>query len=360
MSDVVNKWSSAVVAFIGAAGLPNRYGGFEAFLEHCAPEVLKHASAVYVTCDAGLYEDKNPVYKGVNRVFLRTPANGAYSVLHDLLAFLSVYRQATHIVVLGVSGGLWFPLFRFLCDLSGKKLAVNVDGVEWQRGKFSLFKRILLRAFDASAQIFSHKIIYDNPALERFLFSYCRGKAACIAYSGDHVLRVPNVAKEPGTALTICRIEPENNIEMLIQGALASDLKEYVIVGNWGKSAFGRQLRDKYASFKKLVFLDPVYDPVKLAELRERCEYYLHGHSVGGTNPSLVEMVFYDCRLLCFDVPYHRETCGEIAGYFRNSAELTKRLGELKSHDNADRAVRRLKMTKDFISRAYLEVVCGK
>ena len=154
--------------------------------------------------------------------------------------------------------------------------------------------------------------------------------------------------------------EPENNIEMLIQGALASDLKEYVIVGNWGKSAFGRQLRDKYASFKKLVFLDPVYDPVKLAELRERCEYYLHGHSVGGTNPSLVEMVFYDCRLLCFDVPYHRETCGEIAGYFRNSAELTKRLGELKSHDNADRAVRRLKMTKDFISRAYLEVVCGK
>ncbi|MFS9599350.1 hypothetical protein Q6311_30915, partial [Klebsiella variicola] len=79
-------------------------------------------------------------------------ANGAFSVLHDLLAFLRVFSRSQGIVVLGVSGGLWFPLFRAMCALTGKRLIINVDGVEWRRAKFSVNKRRLLKLFDALAQ----------------------------------------------------------------------------------------------------------------------------------------------------------------------------------------------------------------
>lgn len=143
-----------------------------------------------------------------------------------------------------------------------------------------------------------------------------------IPYSGDHVVRVAGARMAFGSILTICRIEPENNIEMLIEGFLKSSGGSYCFVGNWSASEYGRTLRDRYRGFGRLKLLDPIYDPNRLAEIRENCSIYLHGHSVGGTNPSLVEMVFYDCRILCFDVPYHRETVGDAAEYFSSAEDL--------------------------------------
>ena len=144
------------VAFIGSAGIPNLYGGFESFLEHCAPEIAKHTKAVVVTCDHSLYEDQTGDFHGVRRIFIPIRANGAHSILHDLLAFLRVLPVVDQIIVLGVSGGVWFPLFRALCMLTSKRLLINIDGVEWRRSKFSPWRRGVLRAFDRLAQVFSH------------------------------------------------------------------------------------------------------------------------------------------------------------------------------------------------------------
>ena len=311
-------------AFIGSAGIPNRYGGFEAFLEHCAPVLVAQGHSVIVTCDKSLYKTREASYRGVMRLFICIRANGATSVLHDLLAFFSVYRSATHIIVLGVSGGPWFPLWRLMCTLAGKRLIVNIDGVEWRRSKFTPWRRYVLRLFDALAQIFSHVVVYDNIALFDFVLSYCRGKAVQIGYPGDHVLRLSNVPRIDGTALTICRIEPENHISLLIDGALRSNLKKYTIVGNWSASDYGRSIRKSYTANPRLNLLDSIYDQKVLAELREKCTFYLHGHSVGGTNPSLVEMLFYDCVILCFDCSFNRETSGHAASYFTDAKELAQ------------------------------------
>lgn len=310
------------ISFIGSAGIPNRYGGFESFLEHCAPVIAAKGHKVQVTCDARLYDDHTPNFRGVERIFLTVPANGGWSLVHDLLAFIKTYRKASHIVVLGVSGGLWFPFFRLLCDLAGKRLLVNVDGVEWRRTKFGRGKRWLLKLLDILAQQFAHTVIYDNEGLHPFLLEGTRHKAQCIAYSGDHVSRSPHISSMPGTALTICRIEPENNLEMLIKGALASSLDKYTIVGNWNHSPYARHLRQRYLGEKRLELLDPIYDPQELSVLRESCAIYIHGHSVGGTNPSLVEMLFYDCALLCFDVAFNRHTAGDLARYFDSAESL--------------------------------------
>lgn len=342
------------IAFIGCAGVPNLYGGFEAFMEHCGPIIAGEVESVTVTCDATLYSDRTPRFKNMLRRFIPVRANGGMSVLHDALAFLSVWRSSTHIVVLGVSGGLWFPLFRLLCSLGGKRLVVNIDGVEWRRAKFNLYKRRLLRLFDYLAQRYADVVIYDNPALRPFVLHQALPRSVQIGYSGDHVLRLTGVSRQSSTALTVCRIEPENNLDVLIEGALTSQLQHYTIVGNWGQSPYGRALRERYGSESRLSLLDPIYDSHRLAELRESCEVYLHGHSVGGTNPSLVEMLFYDCRLLCFDVPFNRETAGDDAEYFSDANELTLLLS---MNQPANRTKKREVFTGRHIARQYIDAL---
>lgn len=344
------------IAFIGSAGVPNRYGGFESFLEHCAPELVREGHTVLVTCDAKMYQDQTPYFKGVLRKFIPIPANGGYSIVHDLVAFINVFSASSHIIVLGVSGGIWFPVFRAACAITGRKLFVNIDGVEWRRTKFGVGKRALLRAFDYLAQKFSHHIIYDNEALFDFLVPNAKLKASCIAYPGDHVERLPTIPNDAGTALTICRIEPENNLEVLIEGFLDSKLSKYTIVGNWDHSEYSRNLRRRYTNEKRLLLVDPVYDSRILAQLRESCQFYLHGHSVGGTNPSLVEMLFYDCAILCYDVKFNRNTAKDCAKYFRTPQSLSELLNGEISVDLQKRSLIRELYTAKLISYRYLAI----
>ena len=344
------------VAFIGSAGIPNRYGGFESFLEHCAPAIASLGTVVTVTCDARLYQDHTSDFHGVRREFLSVPANGASSIIHDGIAFLRVFRRHQQIVVLGVSGGIWFPIFRLLCAVTRKRLIVNVDGVEWRRSKFSKSKRLLLKAFDTLAQWCSHHVVYDNIGLHRFLTGSAKRKSTCIAYPGDHVRRIAGISKKSRSALTICRIEPENNLELLIDGALSSTLAEYTIVGNWNHSDYARTLRARHEGDPRLRLLDPIYDPVKLAEMREACEVYLHGHSVGGTNPSLVEMLFYDCAIFCFDVDFNRQTAANCASYFANAEQLRSIL-DADLPPGGDRQKLRSGYSAQAIAEAYLAVI---
>lgn len=309
---------------------------------------------IQVTCDANLYEDQTADYRGVERIFLSTPANGGWSMVHDLLAFLKTFPKSSHIVVMGISGGFWFPVFRLLCDLTGKRLLVNVDGVEWRRTKFGRGRRLLLKVLDVLAQKFAHTIIYDNFGLRPYLLDSSKKKAICIAYSGDHVLHLVGLSSSPGTALTICRIEPENNLEMLIEGALLSRLKKYIIVGNWNHSSYARQLREHYRDEGRLVLMDPIYDTDHLARLRTTCDIYIHGHSVGGTNPSLVEMLYYNCHILCFDVDFNRHTAAETACYFRCPLSLASLIDETHECVAPSRHALRKRFTATAIADQYI------
>jgi glycosyltransferase involved in cell wall biosynthesis len=352
------------LAFVGSAGIPNRYGGFESFLEHCGPVIAKNIKSTIVTCDASLYRDNlSSEYFGVKRVFLGVRANGVTSIVHDLIAFLRIYRSSSHIMVLGVSGGIWFPFFKLMCWLGGKRLGVNIDGVEWRRTKFSSNKQRVLRLFDYMAQRFSDVVIYDKAGLAPYVHSFANRRAVEIGYSGDHVLRLGGFPVAD-TALTICRIEPENNLDLMMQAALQSRLSRYTIVGNWNKSDYGRALRKRYQSESRLLLLDPIYDSTRLAQLRESCAIYLHGHSVGGTNPSLVEMLFYDCVLCCFDVVYNRVTANECASYFKNATELTQCINavikaEVINGAQQARIALRAKYTSEVIAAAYLGAMLG-
>ena len=312
------------MAFIGSVGVPNTYGGFEAFLEVCAPEFANRGWDVGVTCDRSKYIDRSRQWGKVNRVFLPVPANGGLSPIHDIVAFLAIMFSYKNIVVLGVSAGLLFPVLRCICEISGKRLILNVDGVEHRRGKFNSLKRGFLWLSSYLAILSSNRVVVDNAALLSFLPKRSLPKATVIPYPGDHVKRVKkNLPTERLYVLSICRIEPENNVHMALRAFSAQPLGHYIFVGNWNASKYARKLMQDYAACDRVSLLDPIYDAQQIAELRENCSGYIHGHSVGGTNPSLVEMLFYDAPIAAFDCTFNRETAGDGCQYFLTEEDLS-------------------------------------
>jgi glycosyltransferase involved in cell wall biosynthesis len=346
-------YSGKSVAFIGSVGVPNCYGGFESFVEAVAPEICKRGGNVSVTCDSNRYEDLTPEYKGMKREFLSIPANGWQSPIHDIFAFFKVLKKHDAIIVLGVSAGPLFLLMRIITTLFGKTLVINIDGIEWRRTKFSKKVRLVLRFFDFCAQLSANKIIYDNEGLYSYVLKPFRSKAVCIAYSGDHVKRFPDENKG-NFALTVCRIEPENNIEMLIEAAKKSNVERYVVIGNWDNSEFGKRIKRENNN-PKISLLDPIYDAEIIGKYRESCAMYLHGHSVGGTNPSLVEMLYYDCALICFDCVFNRATAENDSTYFASIDELVDRINaKVKTPSWGPKEIR-FEYTAEKIASQYMQ-----
>lgn len=348
------------VAFIGSVGVPNVYGGFEMFLEVCGPVFAKYFDLVLITCDKFRYDDRSKIWRGVRRVFVPVRANGFLSLVHDLIAFFVVFWRVDVIVVLGVSSGIFFPIFRIICSLTGKILIVNVDGIESRRLKFSRGKQLFLCLSERLAQWFAHCVVIDNEALREFLAPNIQAKAVLIAYPGDHVLRsarLPISFEYQTRFLTVCRIEPENQCHVLLEAFAQCRFGTYVFVGNWNASEYGRTLRKKYGHVIGLEMRDPIYEVTTLASLRENCDFYLHGHSVGGTNPSLVEMLFYDCTILAFDCPFNRCTAGNHILYFKDLDDLVAQILLPKPMLLTERGALRKQYTKEKISQKYINLI---
>ncbi len=348
------------IAFIGSVGVPNRYGGFESFLEACAPVWVHDGHEIFVTCYSGAYTSREPVWKNVRRIFIPIPANGIYSIFHDLVAFFMTFWHSDAVVVLGVSGGIWFPLMRAFCAAKGVRLVVNIDGVEWRR-KTSIFRRLYLYISDRIAQQFSHAVVYDNEALFACVLRNKKSDSFMIAYPGDPdnpiLANDENPTSSARSVLTICRIEPENNCHVLLEAAASAGITSYVFIGNWAASSYGIRLRQRYGSIPGFHLMDPYYEKDGIANYRRQCDVYLHGHSVGGTNPSLVEMLFYDCDIIAFDCPYNRATGGAAISYFSNIDDLRLLLSSSSKIDSSMRGPIRERYTRERICNEYISIL---
>ena len=149
-------------------------------------------------------------------------------------------------------------------------------------------------------------------------------------------------------AIGVCRIEPENNIHLILE-AFAAGPMPLMIVGNWEYSAYGRELRTRYGGNPNIAMPGPIYDHERLNELRKRCMLYVHGHSCGGTNPSLVEAMYLGLPIAAFDVNFNRETTEDRALYFRDAAELR----QIATETGADRLREVAEAMKEIADRRY-------
>lgn len=324
------------IAIIGTVGLPASYGGFETL----ADNLVRYAQQrqlpceIEVYCSARAFPQRLKHWHGASLRYIPLNANGAVSPLYDFWSMLlAAWRGADAILVLGVSGMIFLPLLRLI---TRSRFIVNVDGLEWRRAKWSTLASRFLRLSEAIAARFGHAVISDNQAIVDHISASYRRSSVLIPYGGDHAAEFEGSRAEGKPdqmperyALMLCRIEPENNVHVILESFASEPGIPLVAVGNWQSSGYGRDLVAQYACSPNIHLLDPIFERNRLFALRNNADLYVHGHSAGGTNPSLVEMMYLQKPVMAFDCIYNRFSTENCAHYFGNSQELIERVRKL-------------------------------
>ncbi len=314
------------VAIIGSVGIPANYGGFETLVEYLS----KHLSSrleLTVYCSGKSYLEKLKFYNNARLEYIPLQANGIQSIPYDIFCILHALFFADSLLILGVSGCCILPIIRLI---SKKKIVVNIDGLEWKRNKWNSIAKKFLKYSEKIAVRYADIVVVDNIEIHKYVKQAYGKEAIFIPYGGDHAKpvkmstdtleRYPFLSRD--YAIKVCRIEPENNIEIILEAFSSSTSLQLVLVGNWENSAFGLEMLNKYSSQKHIHLLNPIYNQTILNEMRCASKVYIHGHSAGGTNPSLVEAMSLALPIFAFKINYNEATTANQAFYFKNSSEL--------------------------------------
>lgn len=312
------------ISIIGTVGVPACYGGFESLVENMldyTPENIEYT----VFCTSQKYEKKLETYKGAKLKYLDLNANGKDSILYDYKS-MKMSFDADIMLILGVSGCMFLPFIRR--KFKGK-IITNIDGLEWKRDKWNFLAKWLLHYSEKMAVKYSDIVIGDNKGITDYVKESYKKDAVLIAYGGDHVSKINDdslyekypFCKEP-YSVTVCRIEPENNIHIILEAFSKMPENQLVMVGNWKNGEYGSELKDNYSKFDNIHLLDPIYESHTINWIRSNASVYVHGHSAGGTNPSLVEAMNFELPILAFDCVYNKATTQNECFYWRKSEDI--------------------------------------
>lgn len=325
------------ISIIGTVGVPACYGGFESLVENLldyTPENVQYT----VFCTSKKYSEKLESYKGAKLKYLDLNANGKDSIMYDYKS-MKMSLDADIMLILGVSGCIFLPFIRK--KFKGK-IITNIDGLEWKRDKWNPLAKWLLHYSEKQAVKYSDVVIGDNKGITDYVKEAYKKDSVLIAYGGDHVTKVQDDSlyekypymKHP-YAVTVCRIEPENNVHKIIEAFSRIPEKQLVIVGNWKNSEYGTNLKEQFSKFENIHLLDPIYESHEINWIRSNASLYVHGHSAGGTNPSLVEAMNFGLPILAFDCVYNRATTQDECLYWSTEEDIIDLVNNLESKFDA-------------------------
>lgn len=314
------------IGIIGSRGIPNHYGGFEQFAAHLAGGLARRNVSVWVYCsDSHPY--RGSTWKGINLIRCMDPEDRIGTAGQFIYDFNCIQdsrsRNFDIIYQLGyTSSSVWF---RRLPD--GPAIVTNMDGLEWKRRKYRRPVRRFLKYAEKLAVHSSDTLIADSKAIQKYLMDEYQATAEFIPY-GAEIFENPdentilNEGLEPyGYYMLIARMQPDNNVEEIIRGVkVASDNKPLLVVGNTNNK-FGRYLKKKYEG-GKIRFTGAIFDGERLDNLRHFSALYFHGHSAGGTNPSLLEAMASNALVCAHDNDFNREVLGDNAYYFHTAENI--------------------------------------
>jgi glycosyltransferase involved in cell wall biosynthesis len=320
------------IAIIGSRGIPAGYGGFETFAQELAPRLVERGHQVTVYCREGYTAgERLDEYKGVRLV--HTPALRSRSLeqlSHELTSIIdSGPRHFDLYYFLGYRGGPFYVSVR----AAGKLVIDNTDGLEWRRRKWNWLGRTYLRTAEwIVARLGADELISDAEAIRQyFLRTYGRDSKYLTngAYTFDASAMQAEVleryeVKAGDYYLVACRIEPENNIDVIVREFVASGSeRELVIAGGMNyETPFWEELQ-RLARGSRVRFLGPVYGPMLIESLHLGAFGYLHGHEVGGTNPALLKAMGCGNLVIALDTEFNSENLADTGRYF------TEELGSL-------------------------------
>lgn len=318
------------LAIIGTRGIPNNYGGFEQFADILSIGLVEKGHDITVYCSSN-HRYKTSLYKGVKLIHRYDPENKigtAGQFIYDLGCMLDAYKRDFDIVyMLGyTSSSIWQRLIHKRSSI----IITNMDGLEWKRNKYSYKAQQFLEYAEKLAVKNSDLLVADSIGIQSYLKSKYNVLSTYIPY-GSFVFENSNeniLSNYEVTAynydMLVARFEPENNIEMILQAFSKSTVKrQLLLVGNHNHTEFGRNMFAKYSSDHRIRFIGANYDQSALNNLRFFSNIYFHGHSVGGTNPSLLEAMGSSALVCIHDNEFNKAIIGEDTFTFSDAETLT-------------------------------------
>jgi glycosyltransferase involved in cell wall biosynthesis len=332
------------IALFGARGIPHTYSGTETFFGELAPRLAARGHEVIVYCRSSLFRERPSSYRGVRLIYRPSIETKNLSTpTHTLICSVDVLFRGVDVMLISNVANAPFCI---LPRLFGKKVALNVDGVEWKRSKWGSIGRLYFYSnAQMAGKICPDGIITDAIEMQRIYQNEFGTRSVCIAYGANtEQSSDPAIVRQYGLEpfeyyLIASRLVPENHADLIVRGfeRLRTN-KLLAIAGDANyRSAFVDVL--KKTRDPRVRFLGHVGNSEHVKELHCNCYGYIHGHSVGGTNPALLKAFGYSNLVLALDTPFNRPVVEGYGILFKNDPDdLATQLQRVE--DDSDMAVR--------------------
>jgi glycosyltransferase involved in cell wall biosynthesis len=314
------------IAILGTRGIPNHYGGFEQFAEYVSVGLvnLGHKVSVY---NSHRHPYQHKVWRGVEIIHQKDPEHQIGSVgqfIYDLNCILDVRKKEFDIILqLGYgTSSIWGWLLP-----KNSVIITNMDGFEWKRTKYSKKVQKFLQFAEKLGVKYSNHLVADSVGIQRYLKSTYGVASTFIPY-GANIFQYPDESiLEPYAIhpyeydIAIARLESSNSVEAILQGVkYTQNNRPFLLIGDY-QSDYGQYLKKTYEG-GKIRFLGPIYDITVLNNLRYFSNLYIHGHTVGGTNPSLLEAMASRALICAHNNIFNSSVLGDNAYYFKDADSI--------------------------------------
>ena len=331
------------IAILGTRGIPNYYGGFEHISEYVSAGLVKRGHSVTV------YNSHNHPYKadtwnGVNIQHCYDPeylVGTAGQFIYDLNCLIDARRKKFDVVLLMgyTSCSVWGMLYP-----KKSTIITNMDGLEWKRSKYSKSVQQFLKYAEKLAVKHSHFYISDSRVIKDYLENKYDIHSEYIPYGADLISEIEREqldvvsAKKEDYFLLMARMEPENNIETILEGFNSSNShRTFKVLGDTG-NRFGQYIRERFKNDERIQFKGAIFDTARVRMMQNNSYLYFHGHSVGGTNPSLLEAMASEALIAAHDNPFNKSVLHTDAFYFSDASGV-RHLVENVQRDGTERAM---------------------
>jgi len=364
------------IGFIGSKGLNvggTAFGGYETVITELGPRLVQAGHDVTVYARRRLYGGKvlPDTYRGVRlRPLGSIETKNIGTMSNSLLALLAAIRDRVDVVVfVNVGLGVYLPIAK----AAGLGVVTFLDGVEWRRAKWGRLARLTFRLGAAMNVRLADRLVADGFAMQHIYTQEFGREPDCITYgvevrppSGDRWIKQYGLACR-GYNLLATRFVPENNAHLIVSAYQHSSSKVPLVV--LGQNYYASEYESRVRSIKddRIKFLGQVHDRECLYEFYQNCRAYLHGHSAGGTNPTLLEALANGCCIIALDTPFNREVlsegeCGILVGNdeieWRRALELLDK-GDSGLETLRTRALERARAAYDWgpITKQYVSLL---